>query len=155
MAATDDGYMRSAVCGRSAQDLVPLLIEQGADVDWDESADTALQHQCNHGRTSHVALLIVHGADVKAPSMDTAFVRTYPVRMNLTLSLDAKVVAEARRSAAAMGLSLNQAVRTYLVRLAGLRSPEEEIAEVKRLSEMAGGDRAGWTFDRDEIHGRA
>ena len=54
-----------------------------------------------------------------------------------------------------MGLSLNQAVRNYLVRLAGLRSPEEEIAEVKRLSEMAGGDRAGWTFDRDEIHRRA
>ena len=54
-----------------------------------------------------------------------------------------------------MGLSLNQAVRNYLVRLAGLRSPEEEIAEVKRLSEMAGGERAGWTFDWDEIHRRA
>ena len=39
--------------------------------------------------------------------------------MNLTLSLDAKVVAAARKSAAAMGLSLNQAVRNYLVRLAG------------------------------------
>ena len=145
VAATDDGYVRSAVCGRNAQDLVPLLIGQGADVDWDASADTALQRQCNHGR----------GLIAKAPSKDTAFVRTYPVRMNLTLSLDAKVVAEARRSAAAMGLSLNQAVRNYLVRLAGLRSPEEEIAEVKRLSEMAGGDRAGWTFDRDEIHRRA
>ena len=67
VAATDDGYVRSAVCGRNAQDLVPLLIEQGADVDWDESADTALQHQCNHGRTSHVALLIAHGADVNRP----------------------------------------------------------------------------------------
>ncbi len=31
VAATDDGYVRSAVCGRNAQDLVPLLIEQGAD----------------------------------------------------------------------------------------------------------------------------
>ena len=87
--------------------------------------------------------------------MDTVSVRTHPVCMNLTLSLDAKVAAEARKSAAAMGLSLNQAVRNYLVRLAGLHSPEEEIAEVKRLSEMATGDRAGWTFDRDEIHRRA
>ena len=87
--------------------------------------------------------------------LDTEPVRTYPVDMNLTLSLDAKVAAEARKSAAAMGLSLNQAVRNYLVRLAGLHSPEEEIAEVKRLSEMAGGERAGWTFDRDEIHRRA
>ena len=87
--------------------------------------------------------------------MDTDPVRTYSVDMNLTLSLDTKVVAEARKSAAAMGLSLNQAVRNYLVRLAGLHSPEEEIAEVKRLSEMAAGDRAGWTFDREEIHRRA
>ena len=75
--------------------------------------------------------------------------------MNLTLSLDAKVVAAARKSAAAMGLSLNQAVRNYLVRLAGLHSPEDEIAEVKRLSEMARGDGAGWPFDREEIHRRA
>ena len=67
VAATDDGYVRSAVCGRNAEHLVPLLIEQGADVDWDASADTALQHQCNHGRTSHVALLIAHGADVNRP----------------------------------------------------------------------------------------
>ena len=75
--------------------------------------------------------------------------------MNLTLSLDAKVVAAARTSAAAMGLSLNQAVRNYLVRLAGLHSPEEEIAEVKRLSETARGDGAGRPFDREESHRRA
>ena len=74
--------------------------------------------------------------------------------MNLTLSLDDKVVAEARKSAAALGLSLNQAVRDYLTSLAGRSSADDEIAEVRRLSELAGGDRAGWRFDRDELHQR-
>ena len=80
---------------------------------------------------------------------------TYTVRMNLTLSLDDKVVAEARKSAAALGLSLNQAVRDYLTSLAGRSSADDEIAEVRRLSELAYGDRAGWRFDRDELHQRA
>ncbi len=85
----------------------------------------------------------------------TGYVRTYTVRMNLTLSLDDKVVAEARKSAAALGLSLNQAVRDYLTVLAGRSSADDEIAEVRRLSELACGDRAGWRFDRDELHRRA
>ena len=50
--------------------------------------------------------------------------------MKLTLSVDAAVVARARKSAAALGLSLNQAVRNYLSDLAG-RSPREVVfAEV-------------------------
>lgn len=74
--------------------------------------------------------------------------------MNLTLSVDAVVVARARKSAAALGLSLNQAVRNYLSDLAG-RSPREVVvAEVARLSHQAQGDRAGWKFDREQIHER-
>ena len=86
---------------------------------------------------------------------DTGYVRTHTVPMNLTLSLDDKVVAEARKSAAALGLSLNQAVRNYLTSLAGRSSADDEIAEVRRLSELSGGDRAGWRFDRDQLHQRA
>ena len=94
-------------------------------------------------------------AATRSPRVDAGYVCTYTVRMNLTLSLDDKVVAEARKSAAALGLSLNQAVRDYLTSLAGRSSADDEIAEVRRLSELACGDRAGWRFDRDELHQRA
>ena len=70
--------------------------------------------------------------------------------MRLTLSVDAAVVARARKSAAALGLSLNQVVRNYLSDLTG-RSPREVVvAEVARLSDQAQGDRAGWKFDREQ-----
>ena len=74
--------------------------------------------------------------------------------MNITLSVKEAVVARARKSAAAMGLSLNQAVRNYLSDLAGHSSREAVIAEVERLSDQAGGNRAGWRFDREQIHER-
>ena len=75
--------------------------------------------------------------------------------MNITLSIDGAVVARARKSAAALGLSLNQAVRNYLSDLAG-RSPRETvIAEVTELSNQAQGDRAGRTFTRDQLHERS
>ena len=75
--------------------------------------------------------------------------------MNITLSVDAAVVARARKSAAALGLSLNQAVRNYLNDLAGGSPREAVIAEVTRLSDQAQGDRAGWIFDREQIHDRS
>lgn len=74
--------------------------------------------------------------------------------MKITLSVKDAVVAMARKSAAAMGLSLNQAVRNYLSDLAGHSSREAVIAEVERLSGQAGGHHAGWRFDREQIHER-
>ena len=75
--------------------------------------------------------------------------------MNLTLSVDEQIVERARTTAAAMGLSLNQAVRDYLSELAGQSSPEADIAQVEQLSLVAGGNRRGWRFNRDELHERA
>ena len=75
--------------------------------------------------------------------------------MNLTLSVDEQIVQRARTTAAAMGLSLNQAVRDYLGDLAGQSSPEADIAEIEHLSLVAGGDRRGWRFNRDDLHDRA
>lgn len=72
--------------------------------------------------------------------------------MNVTLSVDEKVVARARKKAEALGKSLNQLVRDYLERLAGVGDPERSIAELRRLSGR--GDARGWRFDRDEIHER-
>ena len=75
--------------------------------------------------------------------------------MNLTLSVDEQIVERARTTAAAMGLSLNQAVRDYLNELAGQSSPEADIVQVEQLSLVAGGNRRGWRFNRGELHERA
>ncbi|MFZ3341829.1 MAG: DUF6364 family protein [Terriglobales bacterium] len=72
--------------------------------------------------------------------------------MNLTLSVDEQVVAQARKKASALGKSLNQMIRDYLEHIAGGDDPERSIEEFKRLSGR--GDSRGWRFNRDEIHER-
>ena len=79
--------------------------------------------------------------------------RTYTVYMNVTLSIDEQVVARARKKAEAMGKSLNQLVRDYLLKLAGGDDPERSIEEFERLSGR--GDSGGWRFNREEIHDRS
>ncbi len=73
--------------------------------------------------------------------------------MNITLSVDEKTVARARKRAEAMGRSLNQVIRDYLQKLAGSDDPERSIEEFRRLSGT--GDSRGWRFNRDEIHERS
>jgi len=80
-------------------------------------------------------------------------VRTYTVFMNITLSVDEKTVARARKRAEAMGTSLNQVIREYLKKLAGSDDVERSIEEFERLS--GGGHSQGWKFNRDEIHERS
>ncbi|MGA9644081.1 MAG: DUF6364 family protein [Terriglobales bacterium] len=77
---------------------------------------------------------------------------TYTVSVNLTLSVDERVVAKARSKANALGKSLNQLIRDYLQNLAGGDDPERSIAEFKELSGR--GHSRGWRFNRDEIHER-
>jgi hypothetical protein len=72
--------------------------------------------------------------------------------MNLTLSIDEQVVAQARKKASALGKSLNQMIRDYLQSIVGGDDPQRSIAEFKRLSGT--GDSRGWRFNRDEIHER-
>lgn len=74
--------------------------------------------------------------------------------MNLTLSVDERVVEEARKVAAAMGKSVNQLVRDYLEQITSKPTLEEDLAELRRLSEESRGNSRGWKFDRDEIHAR-
>jgi Ribbon-helix-helix protein, copG family len=85
--------------------------------------------------------------------VDTVYVRTYTVFMNITFSVDEKTVARARKRAEAMGRSLNQVIREYLQKLAGSDDPERSIEEFRRLSGT--GDSRGWRFNRDEIHERS
>jgi hypothetical protein len=74
--------------------------------------------------------------------------------MNLTLSLDERLLADARRVASAMGKSVNQLIRDYLEQLTSKLATEEEIAELRRLSLEGPGDSRGWRFNRDDLHAR-
>jgi len=74
--------------------------------------------------------------------------------MNLTLSVDERVVRHARRSAAAMGTSVNQLVREFLESLTDEGNVEDFEQELRQLSARAGGRRRGWRFNRDEAHAR-
>lgn len=86
--------------------------------------------------------------------LDTGYVRTYNVRMNVTLSLDEQLVERARKRAAALGKSLNQLIRDYLETLAGGDDARSSVEEFRRLSGR--GKRQGrWRFDRDELHDRS
>jgi len=73
--------------------------------------------------------------------------------MNVTLSIDEQVVARARKKADALGKSLNQLIRDYLMTLAGMDDAERSIEEFERLSGQ--GNSRGWRFNRDEIHERS
>lgn len=85
--------------------------------------------------------------------LDTRSLRTYTVRMNVTLSIDEQVVARARKKAAVLGKSLNQLIREYLQRLAGGDDAERSIEEFNHLSGR--GHSRGWRFNRNEIHDRS
>ncbi len=74
--------------------------------------------------------------------------------MNLTLSIDERLIKRARRSAAAMGKSVNQLIREYLESLTEQGSAEDFEGELRELSLRAGGKRRGWRFNREEAHGR-
>ncbi|MBK8453391.1 MAG: DUF6364 family protein [Thiofilum sp.] len=72
--------------------------------------------------------------------------------MNITLSIDDKVVNEARKIATDMGKSLNQIIREYLEQLTRQQQAQASFAEFVALSGQ--GDSNGWKFNRDELHER-
>jgi hypothetical protein len=74
---------------------------------------------------------------------------------NLTLSIDEKLIEEARRQAARRGKSLNELIRAYLEELASSASRDAEFERLRELSDLADGRRQGSRFDRDDIHDRA
>jgi Family of unknown function (DUF6364) len=74
--------------------------------------------------------------------------------MNLTLSIDDRLVQQARKMAEAKGTSLNQLIRDYLEDLTSQSDPEAEIEELRRLSLGSQGRSKGWKFNREEIYER-
>jgi plasmid stability protein len=75
--------------------------------------------------------------------------------MNVTLSIDERLLARARTRAAALGKSLNQLVRDYLEHVVGDEDPERDLAELERLSASSGGRSRGKRISRDELHARS
>ncbi len=86
--------------------------------------------------------------------LDTTYVRTYYVYMNITLSVDDEVIRRARQKAEVLGTSVNQLVRDYLDQLAGKSDPVADAEEFARLSRLSHGNSRGWKFNREEIHER-
>ena len=80
--------------------------------------------------------------------------RTYPVFMNVTLSIEERVVAEARQVAARRGTTLNQLIRDYLVDLTQPGEREGVAAELEALWSAEEYRSTGpWT--REELHERS
>ncbi len=73
--------------------------------------------------------------------------------MNITLSVDERLVADARRLAAQRGTTLNQLVRDYVVEMAQPGEREAVVAELEALW-SAGGHRSRAPWTREELHER-
>ncbi len=80
--------------------------------------------------------------------------RTYNVRMNVTLSIDETVLARARELAHERGTSVNQLIRDYLERLTGGPGPADVMEQLERLWSEQAGRSGGWTWNREELYDR-
>jgi hypothetical protein len=85
--------------------------------------------------------------------IDTVYVRTYTVLVNITLSIDEQIAERAREKLRAVGKSLNQEIREHLARLAGDDDEqlERDIEFFVKTSGM-GKPEAGWKWNRDELY---
>lgn len=72
--------------------------------------------------------------------------------MNLTLSIDEKLLERARKAARAQGKSVNQLVREYLEQLSAAENLENALEDFRKTSGT--GHRRDWRFNRDELHER-
>ena len=72
--------------------------------------------------------------------------------MNLTLSIDPKLLEKARTTAGAMGMSLNEMVRRYLEKVAGEADQAGTFQELWELCTARGGHSAGQTWTRESLH---
>ena len=69
--------------------------------------------------------------------------------MNLTLSVDEKLLERAREAAKIQGKSINQLVREYLQHLSAMDDLEATIDVLRKTSGT--GRRKNWAFNRDEL----
>ena len=72
--------------------------------------------------------------------------------MDLTLSIDKKLLEQARKTAGAMGISLNEMVRQYLEKVAGTAAQGETFREFRERSLTRGGHSQGQVWTREDLH---
>lgn len=84
--------------------------------------------------------------------LDTDPVRTYPVFMNVTISVDDDLLERARSLARRRGISLQELVREQLRMLAGARSGEDAARELLDLMESHGGRSRGHGWRREDAY---
>lgn len=73
--------------------------------------------------------------------------------VNLTLSIDEKLLERAREKLRAAGKTVNQEIREHLQHLAG--GDDQLEADLKYLEETAGaGDSKGWKWNREDAYKR-
>jgi len=72
--------------------------------------------------------------------------------MNLTLSIDQRLLEKARKTAGAMGLSLNEMIRSYLEKVAGEGDRAGTFQEFRELCIKHGGHSGGRTWSREDLH---
>lgn len=75
--------------------------------------------------------------------------------MNVTLSIDERLVEEARKVAKARGTSLNQMIRDELERITAVVSDDDLVRELEAQWSRAEGRSGGWRWNREELHDRA
>jgi len=74
--------------------------------------------------------------------------------MNVTLSIDERVLKRARRVVASMGKSLNQLIREQLEKVTSEVTPNEFMKELRQLSAWSRGNSRGGRFSREAAHER-
>ena len=72
--------------------------------------------------------------------------------MNLTISVDSKLLRRARDVARRQGKSLNSMIRQFLETLAGTTSGPETAEELLNLMAREGGRSGGRPFRRDDAY---
>ena len=85
--------------------------------------------------------------------IDTYPAHTHRVFMNVALSIDARVVAEARRIAAVRGTTLNLIIRDYLKDLTRVGDVESTLDQLERMwLGSTGRSQGAWT--REDLQER-
>jgi hypothetical protein len=82
---------------------------------------------------------------------DTGYVGTYPVFMNITLSIDEQLVERVREKLRATGKTINQEIREHLQHIAGDDGQLEHDLEFFQ-STAGQGNSNGWKWNRDELY---
>lgn len=96
----------------------------------------------------------VDGARDDAPTiaLDADYARTYPVDMNLTLSIDEALAERARAVAAGRGKSLNQLVRDLLEAETGLHDGAARAQLLDELWATSTGHSGGVRIRREDAY---